>query len=667
MRIISVPTRARGRFAALLLALGWLLGSCFDQSTRWDVPPPTPAEPLCKVGEERCATGVERCEKTDAGVGWVTIDDCAAQGLTCVTSLLACKTCAPNTSVCQGQTVMQCDASGNHLKAETTCTGAGVACRGGICQNLCALAAAQRSNVGCEYWGVDLDNAVISDSLNAAAQQYAIVVSNPQPDLTANVKVEQDDSAPGTPNAPVTVAIAAVPPLSLRVFKLGPREVDGSPPGQFNTGTNTALTRHAYRVTSDAPIVAYQFNPLDNVNVFSNDAALLKPVEALTLSPGVMTDSYVALGWPQTIAITDDPNTNFDPSDPINLRVFLTVVGTRPNTHVKVKTNAAVVAGGPVHATPIGGEIDAELNPFDVLNLETGSFNADFTGSVVSADQPVVVFSGSEASDAPYFTTLSARQCCADHLEAQLDPIRTAGKNFVASMASNRTRAVAAAGASIGVVQQPEFFRVIAATNAGATVKTTLGGKLATIHLATRGSFQTITTTRDFMLTSDQPVMLGDVLPSQDAAGVPRGLPGGDPTFIIVPPVEQYRTNYVFLTPDKYSFDFVRAIAPPDADVVLDGQDVKKDPDCKASPADGLTAAQRGSPTPPFVVYMCQLSFPVIDPSKPSPDNVTPGRQNDGVHSIDSNDKVGVIVDGFDSYVSYGYAAGTELTEIVPK
>src|SRR6202012_4996610 len=118
----------------------------------------------------------------------------------------------------------------------------------------------------CEYWGVDLDNADIDDTLNAAAQQYAIVVSNPEPDVAAKVTVEQDDSSPGATNAPYQIANATVPPMSLYVFKLGPREVDGSPPGQFNTGTNTAVTRHAYKITTDFPVVAYQFNPLDNDN-----------------------------------------------------------------------------------------------------------------------------------------------------------------------------------------------------------------------------------------------------------------------------------------------------------------------------------------------------------------------------------------------------------------
>ena len=41
---------------------------------------------------------------------------------------------------------------------------------------------------------------------------------------------------------------------------------------------------------SSVPVVAYQFNPLENVNVFSNDASLLKPAEAL--DPGGSGEAF---------------------------------------------------------------------------------------------------------------------------------------------------------------------------------------------------------------------------------------------------------------------------------------------------------------------------------------------------------------------------------------
>jgi hypothetical protein len=148
--------------------------------------------------------------------------------------------------------------------------------------------------------------------------------------------------------------------------------------------------------------------------------------------------------------------------------------------------------------------------------------------------------------------------------------------------------------------------------------------------------------------------MIGDIQAGQEAAFVPYGLPGGDPSFILLPPVEQYRSDYVFLTPDKYSFDFVLAIAPSGASVALDGHVVD------------ASRCEIGQ-MPGYDVYRCQLSFPKIDPTAPT-NPVQPGLQNDGVHRVTSDGPVGVIALGWDSFVSYGYAAGTQLEAInVPK
>lgn len=657
------------RAGALLLSSAVtvaLAQACYDRGDRW-LPGSESEQPQvlsCELGSQRCFAGrLESCVDGLNGPGWELREDCAAQGLVCAPTLLSCTSCVPNTLSCDGRDVVRCAADGGSQSFVQSCDDSrGDACRGQTCVNLCGEATKLRSNVGCEYWAVDLDNARIDDSLNAAAQQFAVVVSNPQPDLTAELIIERDDTRPTEPGAPISVATASIPPLSLRVFKLGPREVDGSPPGQFNTGSHSALTRSAYRITSDVPVVAYQFNPLENVNVFSNDASLLKPVEALTYSPGQLGAAYVALGWPQTIASTEDPSTNFNPRNPIDLRSFLTIVGTRDNTTVRITTSTGVIGGGVVPTLAAGDTYEVQIGPYDVINLETDDFNADFSGSLIEADQPVVAFSGGEASDAPFFETLSDRRCCADHLEEQLDPIRTAGRRFVAPVSESRTQAVAAAGANVAVVDPLEYFRVIAVTEAGADIVTTLGGALAEITLTGRGDYADIETNRSFILESDQPVMLGNVSPSQNAAGIPRGLPGGDPSFLVVPPIEQYRPNYVFLTPDKYSFDFVRIVAPTAATVLLDGQDVAMIPGCSAVAADGLTPDERGSDIPELLVHRCQLSFPIIDPEL-SQGALAPGFQNDGVHRVDSDQEVGLLVDGFDSFVSYSYAGGTKLEE----
>ncbi|WP_437681556.1 IgGFc-binding protein [Sorangium sp. So ce131] len=642
-----------------------LAPSCFDRGTRWgDAPEEPPPPPLCAVGELRCGAELSRCEETEAGLAWVTIDDCAARGLVCASVELGCTECAPGVPSCQGQDVVACAPDGSLGDVIDTCdTSDGAACRGGSCLRLCRVAEVERSNVGCEYWAVDLDNARIDATSNAAAQQFAVVVSNPQPDVPNEVHIFQDDGAPGDPPAPVEIASALVAPLNLQVFKLGPREVDGSPDGEYNTGTHTALTRHAYKITSKFPVVAYQFNPLENVNVFSNDASLLKPREALTYSPGAMATAYVVAGWPQTIASTDDPDTNFDPANPTDLRAFLTIVGTREETTVRVATTARIVGGGPVPETAAGGEVEVKLGAFDVLNLETGGFNADFTGSIVRADQPIAVFTGGEASDAPHFPRLADRRCCADHLEDQLDPIRATGKRFAVPHTPNRSQTVKEAGAQIEVVPEPEFVRIMAATIRGAQIRTTLPPPNDRITLSSMGQFHEVMVWGDFLIDSSEPVVVSQVMASQNATGVRQGLPGGDPSLIILPPIEQFRPDYVFLTPDKYAFDFISVIAPPSAVVRLD--DVALSPEeCEIAPADGLTDEQRGGDAPALVVYRCQLSFATIDPDRPAPDNVRPGRQRDGVHRIAASAPVGLLVTGFDSFVSYAYAGGSELREI---
>jgi hypothetical protein len=664
--------RHSGRAALAFALVVGLAGACFDSGLRWDSAQAGLTAP-CTVGQIVCVGDeLEECVGDGGSSSYSKTEDCSATGRVCSESLGACSMCAPNTLSCDGMNAEQCKPDGSGTTFVAACDPTvGQACRDGQCIELCDQAEQQKSNIGCEYWAVDLDNARISAVQNAAAQQFAVVVSNAQPDVATTVHVYQDDGAPGDPPSPIEIATSVIAPLNLEVFTLGPREVDGSPDGEFNTGTHTALTRHAYRVVTDFPVVAYQFNPLDNVDVFSNDASLLKPREALSFDDGsggppTMVPAYVALGWPQTIAITDDPNTNFDPDAPINLRAFLTIVGTTAGTTVRVHPTTSVREGGPVGATAPGGVLEVKLDAFDVLNLETpdfDSFNADFTGTLIEADQPIAVFTGSEASDAPHYETLSDRQCCADHLEDQLDPLRTLGKSFAIAHTPSRTTAVALAGGGIGVAPEPDFVRFVAGFPGTTTIKTSLPAPDDVITLTKRGDFHEVTVFTDFVATSSQPVSVGQVMASQEAAAVPTELPGGDPSLTVYPPVEQFRPDYVFLTPDKYSFDFLSIIAPPTATVELDGRTLDGTV-CLVTPTDGLTEDQRGSITPPFVTYTCQLSFPVIDPQQAAPNNISPGVQNDGVHALVANAPVGLIVMGWDNFVSYAYAGGTQLADI---
>jgi len=99
---------------------------------------------------------------------------------------------------------------------------------------------------------------------------------------------------------------------------------------------------------------------------------------------------------------------------------------------------------------------------------------------------------------------------------------------------------------------------------------------------------------------------------------------------ILAAPVEQFRTDYVFLTPDKYQDDYINVIAPSTASVTLDGTTL-------------IGSLYTSIPTTGYKVARIKV--------------------NDGVHTISATEPVGVIVYGYDRDVSYGYPAGLNLSD----
>jgi hypothetical protein len=596
--------------------------------------------------------------------------DCADMGLmcdpervciTCHPKMPRCQPCEPGDVECDPQVAQVCNDDGDAWEDVERCdVEAGFGCFDGECESMCDRARFDRSYVGCEFFAVDLDNAAIDDSKNAAAQQFSVAVANPQ-DTPVDVTVSVNDAPFGQEPDTRIVAEVTVPPGSLEVFKLDQREVDGSTPGALNDGTHTAVTSNAFRIDSSHPIIAYQFNPLENVNVFSNDASLLLPISALG------TD-YSVVSWPQTIGNSEDPSQDFDStSDEEDLRAFLTIVGTEADTQLEItlgKSALRIVGAGPIAASGPGDVIELDIGPYDVVNLETEGLNVDFTGSIVKADKPVLVFVGSEASDVPRFGTYSTRQCCADHLEEQLFPDTALGTFFSIARMPPRTAALAAAAREgeridVAITDEPEWVRVLAVLPGTTNLYTTLPSPQDVVPLE-QGEDVTLRADQDFILESSQAVAVLQALPSQGVTGIPSEYPGGDPSIIAVPPVQQYRSDYIFLTPDKYAFDFVVITAEAAARVSLDGEEL--DPDdlderCTMGAADGIDRDPEDVPAD-RVVYRCQLSFPKIVASS---GKIEPGQQNDGVHTVASDREVGIVVYGFDLFVSYAYAGGLDL------
>jgi hypothetical protein len=443
----------------------------------------------------------------------------------------------------------------------------------------------------------------------------------------------------------------------------------------------TSQKAQAFRVKSSIPITAYQFNPLENVGVYSNDASILLPTNALGKSYFVMTRE-------QTFQ---------------ELKGFLTVVAVDKNeTQVYVEVTAPTLAGKTAKGEDIPAMTPGQsrtffLQQYDVLNIETNAYGADLTGSIVYANHPVAVFGGSEASNAPNtnhccpaglctynnewmdcagrddclcewpkqnltpsrdvkcrtnMDCITYNTCCADHLEMQLYPVKTWGLKYVASRSYPRRG-------------EGDTWRILAAQDDTKVTVYPLQGSAPTV--LNRGEWIDFDSTENFVVAAKKPILLGQFLQAQDApdpnvnAKGPDDAGTGDPTFLLAVPEEQFRTDYVFLAPDKYRFDCVNLIVPTGVAVYLDGKELKQE-DLVFRPArDILADLDAKEYDHPWQLGVQFGDYAMIGDGEWAVWRVI---VTDGVHVAQSEQPFGVISYGYDRYVSYGYPAGLNLEDL---
>ena len=647
----------------------------------------------CQPGEVRCTQdGEAKLTCNAAGNDWDTFG--CIDGL-CMAG--ACTGCLPNKKVCQGLTIMQCDAAGGDYVEIGTCAqdeicvqgdcmacypgtqqcnvfigqvcsidgywqdvvdcGAeGKNCFAGSCVSPCLKDPKFLSHSGCDYWAVDLDN-----HHEAQDSPYAIIVSNLS-EKAANVTITRKFDADSN-SAEIDQRV--IQPGGLAIFDLPPSEPNGS-----------GIVWKAYRVQSDTPIIAYQFNPLENVDVFSNDASLLLPATTLGTEYIVMSRAEFLAGGPEVglfetcAAICSqfeggqcvpsvDPATGF-PTEfcALPYRGSFSVVAAAQDTEVTMVPTANTLAGDGFPPMVAGQSYTFTIQPYQVLNVLSNQDGGDLTGTVITATKAIAVFGGHESS-------LTGEYCCTDHLEQQLFPTKSWGKTYVA--AKSITRGI-----------ENDYWRILAMTE---DTKVTFQPQISGPVNLDRGEWFEIATTYDFTITADKPITVAQILassqeildgemfgqctsnaqcpaqyacttgfcypPSCAGEGAPciQGhactfnpyafeyycQPTGDPALILTPPIEQWREDYVFLTPNKYQDDYVNIIAPVGATVTFDG----------------LTLPAGGFETVSGTQYM-----------------VNRLKVGDGVHSLVANEPVGVIAYGYDRDVSYGYTAGLNLNDL---
>ncbi|MBM4395921.1 MAG: hypothetical protein FJ087_09545 [Deltaproteobacteria bacterium] len=585
----------------------------------------------CIPGKADCAGAtLARLCRLD-GQGW---DETDCGGQACVDGF--CKDCIPGMKECRAMEVFQCqqDATSWAFVEDCDPETTGRVCHLGLCVQLCALNEKFKTNQGCEYWAIDMDNYHDLDpTMDGQSSPYAIVVSNTNTLFTATITISRHDKVVKTVQAP---------PATATPIWLDPYNVVGGMKG-----------KRAYRLKSTLPIVAYQFNPLENVGVYSNDASLLLPINALG-------KSYMALAWP---TIGENAAGQMLAS---NVAVVAPEEG---ETNVQVTVTADTIGGSGIKALKAGETWKGTLQQFEVLNLEAADPFGDLTGTRIEADRRVAVFAGHVCATVPLSRCVGGKcsydpsvscfdddSCptiaACDHLEEEMPPLAAWGKDYPVPRLWPRGKA-------------SDIIRVLAALD---DTHVTVAGASVTVPTLDRGEHFEFEVAKDVEITADKPILVGQFMEGQNAPYAEHQIcadlfgpcgPGsfscecgevvngmffgngkpcakledcspddaniGDPAFILAVPSAQFRKEYVFLVPPKYAKSYVNVLARPGTVVLLD---------------DAPIDASKFTPVGAGAWSVARMPLAA------------------GSHRLEGDQTVGLVVYGWDQYVSYGYPGG---------
>ncbi len=414
--------------------------------------------------------------------------------------------CEPGTRSCIGDDVVECAEDGRTQTTVDTCMPTeGLACEDGECISSCDAFDQKGGYIGCDYWGVDTPNQF------GLRNVFAYVVSNVAPNLTAHVVVSDRN---GT-----IILEQDVEPLGVATLRMPlPRTMNVN---------NTSITNFGFRIETDVPITAYQFNPLQRVDndgpsVASNDASLMLPDSALGTR-------YIGAAFTQWGSYSS----------------FLSIVSTADGNQVTVTPSSATQGGDNVPALSAGQEGVFTVDRGQILTLKSLSAGGDLTGTVIEADEGIAVYGGVDCAQVP----VGATYC--DHIEEKIFPVHSWDTSYFATKFQTR-----------GI--ESDIWRVIASEDQ--TAIQTNPPQVA-IPVLDEGEFFEFTSQTDFQIISDKPVL---VVQYMTGSSTTRSPDDGDPAMLQAVPARQFRRDYIFLVPDTYERDWITVTYPTGAQIILD-------------------------------------------------------------------------------------------------
>ena len=264
----------------------------------------------------------------------------------------------------------------------------------------------------------------------------------------------------------------------------------------------TGISDRALRIQSDAPV---------SIQVLTTDSE--SNCGAFTVLPvPALSSNYIALQyWPSLVG-----NSRFSQIAVVAVESAILITFRFP-----IGTGIAVLYNGQIY--PRDGDLIVSLDAFQAIQLQDTVYS-DLSGTTIDATGKIAVFAGNihtaigDNGAFPY----------SDHVIEQMPPIETWGTTFGIISAPNglygdRIKVVAKEDQTVFKVNDREY----------------------TLQQATNSREIELNPGEIASVISDKPVLVAQFTSSRRGTNEE-----GMPSMLIVPPVQQYRSEYYFAVPD---------------------------------------------------------------------------------------------------------------------
>ncbi|MFN5247530.1 MAG: IgGFc-binding protein [Ignavibacteria bacterium] len=387
-----------------------------------------------------------------------------------------------------------------------------------------------------------------------------------------------------------------------------PYELQGENASGGQSASNNQVEKpveNVFHVTSDKEVTVYALNQGST----TSDAFLVLPTDALG------KDHYV-------LTYNSDRQGNVFSQNSSTPSEFA-IVATEDNTDVTIFPSAPtsrIASAAPIITNLNQGEsflVQAEMN--------IGDGSGDMTGTRIQATKPIGLFAGQQRARIPIKNDeLTSR----DHIVEQIPSVDTWGRMAIVIPFPKPYNAT-------NISQ--DIYRVLAAYD---STDIMING-IKTTTLSKGGIYQSVLTTPQ-VISSNKSILVAQYKKTSGSQNSSTTDYNGDPFMMLVPPSDQFQDNYRFVSIQAVNFangflfgqgyeeQWITVVMPNTAvaNTKLDGQLIG------TFPGFGVTAI-------PGTNYS-YIWLRVID----------------GVHSVTSDERVGIYVYGYGRANSYGYVGG---------